>query len=81
MGGLQEGETLSGDIALWTSLAAAGGAVLGSGVTGTITYFVTNRSIAAAKTEGDTTRRHEIEQAWAFDILGRADSGNLDFLP
>lgn len=53
-----------GDIVLWTSLAAAGGAVLASAVTAIVTYVLTKRSIEAAKAEGDATRRYEIEQAW-----------------
>lgn len=51
------------EIALWTSIAAAGGAVLSGGVTGYITYRVTNRQVTSAELIAAKQRAHELESA------------------
>ncbi len=51
------------DVALWTAVAAAAGAVAASGITAFVTYKLTNRQIENAQDEGEKQRQHELELA------------------
>jgi hypothetical protein len=56
---------VSDSVAVLTSLVGAGAALLGAGVGGWVTYFVTGRAVRAAATEAERNRAHEQAQAWA----------------
>jgi hypothetical protein len=51
------------EVALWTSVAAAGGAVLAGSVTAYVTYRVTTRQVTSAETVAAQQRAHELQAA------------------
>lgn len=64
----------NGDIAIWTSVAAGGAAILASAITAIVTYLVTKRSIQSSEAISAAERTHEVDQTWT----DREQSRKLD---